>query len=505
MSSSIRNWTGYLCGLAHLDYLPDGLTHSPRSTTIIRDVIPSPSGGLADAKNRGFTEGAVHTHLIRLTGYMTLGFVSIMTASLIETIYIGVLGTNQLAAISFTFPLVMLLQGVSMGLAIGASSVVARAMGSGDREKARRLITHCFVLVTVVIICLAVIAYLLLESFFTLLGAGPEVLPLTVAYSKIWLLGLPFFTIAFVGSTLMRAAGDAVTPGYLMTVGSALHVMIAPVFIFGLIGAPELGLEGAAVGFVLARVASFGLYFYYMGYRDRLLLPSLDGIATSCRQILHVGLPAIASNLIAPVSMTIITRLLAGHGAVVIAGFGVATRIEAMVMMIIFALAMSVAPFVGQNWEAGHYDRVKKALRLANGFSLLWGLLAFVLLASAAEQLVSLINDDPGVVAAASVYLIIVPVSIGFMGVMMTATQSFNALGKPMPPLVMSILQMLVIYLPLALIGDYLWGYVGIYIAFAATSVLMGTLGFFWINNVIKKELSRRRMVTTPGAGAIST
>ena len=455
------------------------------------EVKTSLSESSATAKSRSFTEGPVHTHLIRLTGYMSLGFISIMTASLLETVYVGILGTNELAAISFTFPLVMLLQGVSMGLGIGASSVVARAMGSGDKDRARRLITHGCILVMGVIICFVVITYIALEPFFALLGAGPETLPLAVAYTKIWLFGLPFLTFAFVGSMLMRAAGDAVTPGYLMTVGSALHVAIAPFFIFGIAGVPELGLEGAAIGFVIARILSSGLYFYYMAFRDNLLLPSLDGITTSCRQILHVGLPAIASNLIGPVSMTIITRLLAGHGAVVVAGYGVATRVEAMVMMVIFALSMSVAPFVGQNWEAGLYDRVKKALQLANVFSLSWGLFAFVLLSLTARWFVSLINGDPGVVEAASVYLIIVPVSVGFMGIMLTATQSFNALGKPIPPLVMSILQMLVIYIPLALIGDFLWGYVGIYIAFATTSVIMGTLSFFWINNVIKKEIGR--------------
>ena len=224
----------------------------------VRTSGSDPAGG----NPRGFTGGPVHIHLIRLTGYMTLGFVSIMTASLLETIYIGVLGTNELAAISFTFPLVMLLQGVSMGLSIGASSVVARAIGIGDTERARRLITHCFVLVMGVIVFFAVAAFAAVEPFFALLGAGPEVLPLAVDYTKIWLLGLPFFTIAFVGSTLMRAAGDAVTPGYLMTVGSALHVMIAPFFIFGLAGAPELGLDGAAIGFVIARIISFPNYHY---------------------------------------------------------------------------------------------------------------------------------------------------------------------------------------------------------------------------------------------------
>ena len=161
---------------------------------------------------------------------------------------------------------------------------------------------------------------------------------------------------------------------------------------------------------------------------------------------------------------------------------------------------MSVAPFVGQNWAAGHYARVKRALTLANVFSLSWGVFAFVLLLFSAEVLISLINDDPGVVAAGSVYLIVVPLSVGFMGVMMTSTQSFNAFGKPMPPLIISILQMLVIYIPLALLGDLLWGYVGIVLAFAATSVLVGVLSFFWINNTIKVEL-RRRIVETDDGG----
>jgi putative MATE family efflux protein len=433
-----------------------------------------------------FTVGPVHTHLVRLTGYMLMGFVSIMAAALIETIYIGSVGTNELAALSFTFPLLMVMQGVSMGLGIGASSVVARTMGRGDAEKARRLITHCFIMVITLILVISAVAYMCLEPFFTLLGAQPHILPLAVDYMTIWLLGMPFFAIAFVGSTLMRATGDAVTPGYLMTIGSALHIIIAPFFIFGLAGAPKLGLEGAALGFVLARTVSFVLYTYYIVFRDRLMLASLTGLLTSCREILHVGLPAVASNLIAPVSMSIITRLLASHGAEVVAGYGVASRIESIAMMVIIALSMSVAPFVGQNWGAGHHDRVKTALSLCNRFSILWGLFAFVMMILFGEYIVSLINEDPMVVGPAARYLVIVPISIGFLGITMTATQSFNALGKPVPPLIISILQMLVVYVPLALIGDYLWGYIGIFIAFTVTNIFIGILSWIWINNTTR-------------------
>jgi len=436
-----------------------------------------------------FTTGPIHTHLIRLTGYMLLGFVSIMTASLMETVYIGMIGTNELAAVSFTFPLVMILQGVAMGLSVGASSIVARTMGTGDREKVRRLITHCFILVMVLILLFTSIAYANLEFFFELLGAQPHILPLIIRYMEIWLLGLPFFTVALVGSTLMRAAGDAVTPGYLMTVGSALHVIIAPFFIFGIGPVPEMGLEGAAIGFVLARTVSFCLYSYFIGYRDKLLIASLTGLWSSTRDILHVGLPAIASNLIGPVSMGIITRLLAAHGAEVVAGYGVASKIESMAVMLIIALGMSIAPFVGQNWGADKYQRVRDALSLSYRLSLLWGLFAFVMMVLFGEILVSLINVDPLVVQSATTYLYIVPLSMGCMGIMMISTQSFNALGKPMPPLVISINQTLLVYVPLAILGDYLWGYTGIFIATVVTSILMSILSWYWLNSVVKSRI----------------
>jgi putative MATE family efflux protein len=416
---------------------------------------------------------------------MVLGFVSIMTASLVEMVYIGRVGTKELAAISFTFPLVMIMQGISMGLSVGASSVVARMMGIGNKEKAKLLNTHCVVLVLSLTIILGFIVYFNLEGFFSLLGAQGDVLYLTVDYMKVWLLGMPFFTITLVGMTLMRAMGDAVTPGYLMTIGSGLHIVIAPFFIFGLLGIPELGLEGAAVSFVIARTVSFLSYSYVMIIRDRLLTFEMKGFFSSCLDIAHVGIPAVASNLIAPVSMSVITRLLAGHGAVVVAGFGVASRIESMLLMIIFALSMSLAPFVGQNWGAGSFDRVKLALRLSNQFALAWGIFAYSLLFLSAELLVSLINDDPAVVQAAVHYLLIVPLGMGFMGVMANSTSSFNALGKPMPPLVISILQMIIVYLPLALLGDYLFGYVGIFIAGVTTVSILGIISWLWVNREV--------------------
>ena len=182
------------------------------------------------------TVGSEYQHLMQLTGFMIVGLVAVMSANLIEALYIGKVGTQELAALGFTFPVVMGLHGMMMGLGIGASSVVARSIGGREWRRAKALITHSFVLVLAFVALITLLMLLFLIDIFTVLGATGEILDMSVDYMRAYLIGFPFFAIAMVGSTLMRAAGDAVKPGYLMVVGAALQVVLGPVFIFGLFG-----------------------------------------------------------------------------------------------------------------------------------------------------------------------------------------------------------------------------------------------------------------------------
>ncbi|MCH2568907.1 MAG: MATE family efflux transporter, partial [Pseudomonadales bacterium] len=326
------------------------------------------SSSVPPDSTRDLTQGDVSTHLTRLTGFMMLSMLSFMVASLVETLYIGWVGTNELAAISFTFPVIYTLQGVSMGLGIGASSVVARSVGLGDHVRVRRVVTHVIVLGTTISLVMAVGTSFFLYDIFSLLGAEGVVLDLVVDYMWIWLIGLPVFTMTFVGTTLMRATGDAKTPGYLSALGSILHMAIAPFCIFGYGPIPAMGLEGAAISFIVARQLAFILFIYCFIFRDRMMGISMNGFVDSCRDILHVGLPAVASNMIMPFGMSVVTRLLAGHGVIVVAGYGVASRVESLLVMVIWAVGMSIAPLVGQNWGASAFNRVRTAMRLGGIF-----------------------------------------------------------------------------------------------------------------------------------------
>ena len=443
------------------------------------------------AAGPGFTEGPMAGHVLRLSGYMIMGFLAMTLAQLVEAAYLGMVGGDELAAIAFSFPVVMTLNAATRGIGVGTGAVLARAIGRGDRDYAARLASHGLLLTLAFTLVCAVLLAWQARPLFELLGASGRVLELSVSYLSIWCVGLSAFGLSMVGSGLMRSIGDPAFPGYVMTTGSVLQVLIGPVLIFGWFGVPALGIEGAAWAFVLARTGSFLMTAWWFLVRERMLRFTLAGLTDSTRDILHVGVPAGASNLIQPLSSAVVTRLLAEFGTTVVAGFGVAGRIDAVVTMVVIGISASAAPLVGQNWGAGRYDRVEEALRLGYRYCLVWGLIAATIMWLFGAQFASWVGRDDEIVSVASIYLYIVPISIGFMGMVNVANASFNALSKPLPPLILSLARMLGVYIPLAILAAELYGYVGIFVVTALVNVLFGLIGWAWNRSTI--NMLRRR------------
>ena len=415
-----------------------------------------------------------------------------IVAAMIDTVYVGWLGTRELAAVSFTFPVVMALSTMPMGIGIGAASIIARIVGAGDVMRVRRLSADALLLVTAIVVTLAIAGYIYVEPLFRLLGADESTLPLSVAYMKIWFFGLPAFAVPMVAISTMRAVGNARLPGIIMAVGAAMQICLAPVLIFGIPSWWDgLGFQGAALGFVISRIVTLAYTLYVL---RRLQLLSFAArrwqeLRASWQEILRIGLPAMMANLIGPVSMGVIVAMLADYGHVVVAGFGVASRIESLATMILMALAASTGPFVGQNWGAGHLDRIRRAQTLGYRFSHIWGVIAFAVLAGGGPWIISWINSDPGVIEATYAYLLLLPITYGFLGIGMVAGSTFIALGKPMPTLILSIARMIVVYIPLAITLEIWLGYRGIYAAAAVCNVIMGLTAVGWVKQTLNREI----------------
>ena len=447
-----------------------------------------------------FTEGSVGRHLLRLGSFITMGSLSMNFARLVEAVYLGLIGTEALAALGFAFPVTITLFAFAGGIGTGASSVIARSVGSGDGERAALLVTHAQLLVLVVGTVIGLLGFWYAETVITALGATGQVREMAVDYLTVYMLGFPLFMLSMVGSTLLRATGRAASPGIVMTTGSVLQMAFGPVLIFGWFGLPALGIAGAAWAYVLSRVFSVSIYLALL-VRARMIRRSMKGFWQSFAAIVHVGGPATASGLIQPVSMLIITRLLAAHGHEVVAGYNVAMRVETMVHMVLWGASSSIGPFVGQNWGAGQFERARQALSLSNRFCLAWGLVTFVVLFLGGDYFVRLIDDNETVGAVARMFFLIVPLSIGFMGVMQVASTCFNALGRPAPPLIIALLRTFVMYVPIAILANWVWGYPGIFAATALTNVVMGTIAWDWNRRTVRmgSSLSTRERAQISG------
>lgn len=433
--------------------------------------------------NRRLTEGPVASQLVRLTLPMVWGLFALIAFNLVDTYFVGQLGTAQLAAMSFTFPVVMTLGNLAFGLGVGATSVIARAIGEGDMRRVQRFTTNSLTLALTAVFLFASIGLFTIDPLFKLLGAGPDILPYVREYMQIWYLGIVFLVVPIVGNSAIRAAGNTLTPSIIMTIAAGTNIVLDPLLINGALGFPRLELQGAALATVIARAISLIAALWVLRFKEKLLssqIPDLQETLWCWRDILTVGLPAAAASMITPISIGGITRLLAIHGAAAVAAFGLASRVESLALIAVFALAASMGPFVGQNWGAREIGRVRLALGQGYRFSLIWGLLMVVVLGLTARSLATLFNPDPEVIAIATQYLWLVPISYGTLGILQVTSSAFNAMGKPIPSIVITATHMIGCYIPLAYIGGQIAGPTGIFAAAAIANLLVGFGAHWW-------------------------
>lgn len=453
------------------------------------------------------TTGRVPLQLFKLALPMVWGILAVLAFSLADTYFIAQLGTDELVAISFTFPVVSVLTSVAMGLGTGAASVIAREIGKGNRQRVQRLTTDSLLLSLFVVGILAALGLATINPLFMALGAEADLLPMIHDYMGIWYLGMIFLIVPLVGNSAIRASGNTVVPSLIMTFAAVANIAADPLLIFGWGPFPALGLQGAALATVLSRASTLIASLAFLHFRERLILltvPRLKPLLDSWCRLLSVGLPAVATNLVSPLSVGLVTGLIARHGAKAVAGFGLASRIEAVAMIVPLAIAVSVGPFVGQNWGAQKYTRVKQALRLSFFCCLGWGVIICILLGTTSSEIVTWFDSNPEVVASATAYLTLVPISYGALGVVLTASSASNALGKPLPAMAMSLSRLLLLYVPLAYLGSQLFGIVGIFGAACLSNGIVGLGAWLWHSrwNNLFPELTSRKLSSLPEATA---
>ncbi|WP_338109429.1 MATE family efflux transporter [Pseudomaricurvus alkylphenolicus] len=447
-----------------------------------------------------FTEGPVGRQLYKMSIPMVWGLLATMSFNAVDTFFVAQLGADQLAAMSFTFPVVMVVTSMAIGLGAGTSSVMARLLGQGQTDEARQMAGDTLLLGTLLSVIVMLIGWLTVEPLFLLLGAEPELLPLIADYMNIWYLNTPFVLVPMVMSAMMRATGNSGVAGILMMAAAIFNAVLDPLLIFGWGPIPRMEIAGAAWATVLTRFAMAVASLYFVAWRLNLMSgphKAWEGLKRSWQGVLHIGLPAMGTNMIIPFASGITVALVASHGVDAVAGFGVAMRIEPVVLIAFYSLSGVVGPFLGQNMAEPYRHRQQEALRVILRFCLAFGLAMAVLLWLVGGTVSRWFSDSAEVVAVAVAYLAIAPISYGLYGLVMSINASFNGLGKPFPAMAISVLRVLILYLPLALAAQALWGLTGLFVATALANAIAGVIGYFWL----KRQLHQSALQPAQASG----
>ncbi len=432
---------------------------------------------------RSLTEGSVLGHLFRFIVPMSIGLSAMMATALINAFWLGRLSTDAVAAVTFAFPVMFAVMSVSIGLASGAVAAVSRVAASGDHERVRRLAADAMLLAVVIVIAVSIAGAFLARPMFHALGARDHILDLSTVFMQIWFAGNLFVVIPSLGNAMLRAVGEAVLPSLLMTLAAVANMILDPIFIFGWGPIPRLEVAGAAIATVLANAIAAAAVMWVVIFREKIIafsLPPMKVLVRHWKEILHVGLPAMGSNMVNPVGLAIVVAGLARFGTDVVAGYGAAARVESFAILPLFALSAAIGPMTGQNKARGFPERVRESFRASFVICIGWSLALAVLLAALAPLVAPVFLPDADAQAAMRWYLWIVPISTWGYGIVIAAAAGFNGMSKPIPGLVMTIARSAGLMIGFAWIGGTLWGPNGAFAGLAAANVISGIVVGLW-------------------------
>ncbi|HSH49186.1 MAG TPA: MATE family efflux transporter [Halomonas sp.] len=412
---------------------------------------------------------------------MAIGALSLLGFQLVDSAFIARLGTAELAAQSFTFPLSFLIIGIQVGMGIAIAALVSRALGAGDIGRSRRLGSLVLIAGSLTIAALALGLWLAQAPIFSALGAERGSLSMIRSYWTPQLLAAWLGSLLYFGYSLFRAHGNTRLPGSLMVLTSLVNLILDPLLIFGIGEWQGLGLPGAAWATVLAFGTGLTVLGRQLRQTDWLSRQGLAGeIKRSGPAFAGIAGPAMISQLMPPLAAMLAISVVARLGESQVAAWGMASRLESLALMVVLAMTMSLPPWLGRCYGAGDWEQIRRLLRLALGVVVAWQALLGSALALTAPWLAGALSGNPEVRGELAVLIRWLLPSYAALGVCMLIVSAGNALGWPLRAMLLSAFRLFVCYLPCLWIGARLGGLSGL-AAGAALGNLLAGLSAWWL------------------------
>jgi len=453
-------------------------------------------------KNEGsLLEGPILQSLLKLT--LPIILLQLMQAAyqLIDAFWVGRLGGDAVAAVSVTTPFVFLSIAIGAGLAIAGSVLVAQYVGARNQPMVNHVAGQTLLMVLIISLILGALGFVFAPNLLALMKVSPAVYAGALGFMRFSFIGLVFNFQFIMFTAFMRGVGNPTVPIYIIVGSVILNFILDPLFIFGWGSLKGFGVMGAAIATLstqaMATVISFVILFkgkrgIQLEFRD--FIPDFAYI----KKAFFLGFPSSIEQSVRGLGVTLMTFLIAAHGTLSLASYGVGSNILQVVMVIGMGFSQAISTLVAQNIGAGKVTRAARIGRLG-GIVSFWslstiGLIVFLF----AKQVVSFfVPEDPAVITGAAVFLRTIALTWGFLGVQLAVTGVLKGSGNMIISMVLALVSQFVLQFPLAyLLSNHVgMGVQGIWWAFPISNVIMAliALGVF-----IKGDWKKKRIINEP-------
>ncbi len=450
--------------------------------------------------SRDLTEGNVIKNVFTVALPMMAGNLFQMVYNLIDTFWVGKLGKEAIAAVSFSFVLVFILISIAGGLAGASSITVAQYFGARDYKRLKTTISIAIWFIGGTAFILSMIGLGFSSTFIGMLHPAPSVFPLANRYFRIIMGGVPFMFLFFVLSGILRGLGNAVIPMKVGLVSNIVNMILDPLLIFGLFFFPRLGVAGAAYATVISRIGA-AMYLLWRLFNGKFgfsfTLGDIKADIEIIKNILRIGIPSSLTQFFVSIGRSIIIRIVAQFGTATVAGYGIGGRLDSAFFMIFMGLGNGVSAFVGQNVGRGRYDRVTKGVirigLIAMAISTVLAIFVFLF----APYLIYVFNTDPSVVKEGTIYLRTLAFFYMFIGFQFIIGSAFQGAGDATTTMFLSGTSVALRVILAMLLSKYI-GAKGAWIGLGLSWMITSSIGFslFLSGRWKKKAVVRERYGT---------
>jgi len=449
-------------------------------------------------KSHVLADDNIRKLLIKLSVPAMTGMLVMALYNIVDTIFVGRgVGTLGIAGLSIVFPVQMIVLAIGQMFGIGSASVISRSLGEGDIAKANRVLATIFVFTLIIAAIITCLALVFIDPLLRLFGATEAIFPYAKSYMSIIIFGSVLFITAMTSNNIIRSEGQAKTAMLSMILGAGLNIIFDPIFIFVF----KMGVAGAAAASVLAQFIAviYVLVFFQSGkstlhFRWRSFC--LD--FAIFWEVVKIGFSSFTRHIAGSLVFIIVNNTLAVYGGdLAIAAYGIIVRFLRLIFMPIFGIAQGLQPIVGYNYGAKKPAKILKALKIGLIYSSIVSTAGLLLIQLFPHFFITIFSADEELIMIGSKALRMMTLAIPIVGFQIIGATMFQALGKALPALFLSMSREILLLIPLVILLPNFWGVTGVWAASPISDVASALLSFILLYKLVNKLKTMQNIEVT--------